>query len=351
MPPPGPLGERLVSALPKATWDAGLACATEQLLMLSTGRASRIDPVSAAGASARCGFPGQARFARLLNGGAFPDELISRLVSDPIDVALARRTYGDGVTLWIIGWGPHVADIDPLPRDLPLDGTLPVTISGVRPGELRLFHAPPHGPVEELGLTRDVVRWVDGFHTPGPHRLEVVLEGQVAHLFTVYVDGPPPPGTPLRSTSAAAPDPVAATETLYDALGVLRQEAGLPGVERFSLFEPVAREHAALMAASGVVAHRIPDVTNGVPTRAADLAHPRARHHENVAAAASAQEALFLVADSPGHLRNLLCDACTHAAIGVALEPVLERTPRLFVTWELLEFPQGPPRKIDHYNR
>ena len=37
--------------------------------------------------------------------------------------------------------------------------------------------------------------------------------------------------------------------------------------------------------------------------------------------------------------------------IGATLEPVLDRVPRLFVTWELLEFQQGPPREIDDYNR
>ena len=54
---------------------------------------------------------------------------------------------------------------------------------------------------------------------------------------------------------------------------------------------------------------------------------------------------------SPAHLKNLLCERCTHASIGASLEPVLDRIPRLFVTWELLEFPQGPPREIDDYNR
>ena len=49
---------------------------------------------------------------------------------------------------------------------------------------------------------------------------------------------------------------------------------------------------------------------------------------------------------SPGHLANLLCEECTHASIGVALEPVTDRTPRLFVVWELLRFPEGPPQAI-----
>ena len=33
-------------------------------------------------------------------------------------------------------------------------------------------------------------------------------------------------------------------------------------------------------------------------------------------------------------------------SIGVALEPVLDRPPRLFVTWELMEFPHGVPRRM-----
>ena len=60
---------------------------------------------------------------------------------------------------------------------------------------------------------------------------------------------------------------------------------------------------------------------------------------------------MALVVDSPAHLAALLCASCTHATIGVALEPVVDRPPRLFVTWELLEFPRGEPMAIDHYNR
>ena len=105
------------------------------------------------------------------------------------------------------------------------------------------------------------------------------------------------------------------------------------------------------MASHGVVAHQIPGVTNGVPSRAAKVAHPRAHHIENVAAAASASEAMELVLDSPAHLGALLCETCTHVAIGAALEPVLDRRPRLFVTWEMLVFPQGTPQKITEWNR
>ena len=100
-----------------------------------------------------------------------------------------------------------------------------------------------------------------------------------------------------------------------------------------------------------MVAHNIPGVTKGVESRVIQFAHPRARHYENVAAAATAADAHALVEGSPAHLANLLCASCSHIAIGATLEPVLDRVPRLFVTWELLEFPQGPPREIDDYNR
>ena len=51
----------------------------------------------------------------------------------------------------------------------------------------------------------------------------------------------------------------------------------------------------------------------------------------------------------PAHLKNL-CERCTMHRRCVT-RAVLDRIPRLFVTWELLEFPQGPPREIDDYNR
>ena len=104
------------------------------------------------------------------------------------------------------------------------------------------------------------------------------------------------------------------------------------------------------MGHTGIVAHSLPGYGN-VEKRAAAFAHPRAEHHQNVAGAPSAKDALAMVRLSPAHLKNLLCERCTHASIGASLEPVLDRIPRLFITWELLEFPQGPPREIDDYNR
>jgi mRNA degradation ribonuclease J1/J2 len=79
------------------------------------------------------------------------------------------------------------------------------------------------------------------------------------------------------------------------------------------------------MAAEGRDAHKVAGQSGGVPEAATNLALPRARFHENVAAAYSAVEAAHLVEDSPGHLRNLMCPTSTHASIGVALEPALRK--------------------------
>lgn len=341
------------------TWDRGLVSACEALLGATVDRGAALSARATVAAAARAGYPGPARFARALNGGAPPEALIEQILASQagdgraLDVGLARRSWGDGLALWIVGWAPRVVELDPLPRDLPLDASLGVRVDAPKGSDLALYVAPPDGPVAELSLSSGVARWLDDFHSPGEHRLAVALrsgdEPEIALRFSVFVDQPPEPLPPLRAVTPP-PDPVAAEAALYDALDALRRAHGLRPVRRFPLFEPLAREHSALMAASGAVSHRIPG-QGGVADRAAALAHPRAILHENVAAAATAEDAAALVETSPPHLANLLCEPCTAASIGVALEPVLDRPPRLFVTWELLELPNGEPRPIDHYNR
>jgi hypothetical protein len=354
----------LVASVPRGRWDEGLAAAASELLSLSTDPAVALDPHAQALALARAGFPAQARFTRFWNGGAYPSEVDAMLAADialaaendeSIDVALARRTWADGTALWVIGWARHVASIDPIPRALAIDAPLALRVDHPKGGPLRLVLAPPMGAVEELDMTSGVSRWVDRFHVPGAYRLEVLrTEGAVAEvvfLFTLWVDTPPEEPALLGESMTAVADPVAAESVLFQRLDALRRARGLGGVQRFDAFLPVIREHSAYMASTGVVAHQIPGVTDGVAARIQGAFHPRPVLHEDVAAAASAASAAALVEDSPAHLQNLLCEACTHAVVGVALEPVLDRAPRLFVTWELIEFPNGPSRPVDHYNR
>lgn len=362
--PTSPEALWVLDRMPGATWDRGLSQAVSHLLGAATDRSARLTPQAMSAATALAGYPGSARFARELTGGAWPEDLVAQLQTaatrstQPTDVALGKRTHGDGTTLWIAAIAQRPALLDPIPRDLSLDELLPVRLEVLDPnsgdGLTRvpdpiLFVAPPHGPVQSYPLDANRSRWIDGFHEPGIWRMEVVArserETQVVLLWTQYVDAEPETLGQLPRAGTEPADPIAATEALYDAVNALRSDAGLRPLVRFPSFEPLAREHAAWMASRGTVSHVIPGVSQGVAHRASQAFHPRARHRENLAAAPDWQEALDIVRLSPGHLNNLLCASCTHASIGVALEPVTDRPPRLFVVWEMLEFPQGEPMR------
>ena len=353
-PEEGSEDARLARVVPDATWDAGLDAAAHNVLRAIVDQRARLSTATTSTAAAVAGYPGQARFLRLLNGGAFPHVLVEAIqtqsIGVPVDVGLARRTFADGTVLWIVAWAPRKADVDPLPRDLKLDDALPVRVTTDHPGRLRLFVTPPNGPVAELAISAEAARWVDVFHTPGEYRIEVVGErpnsSDVLLLFSVYVDSQAPEVPRLAWHPRDTPDPLLAEEALYEALNEARREHGLPAVRPFDMFRPVVREHSAYMASAGYLGHTLDGLTTGVPDRAAKVGHPQAEFYENVAVALTPEDAHALVEDSPGHFRNLLCETCTHATIGVALEPVLNRDPRLFVTWELMHFPEGIPRPI-----
>ncbi len=354
----------LLERVPGATWDRGLARAVSHLTGAATDRGARLTPRAMAQAKALSGYPGNARFARELTGGGWPEQLVGQLqaaatlTTQPVDVALGRRTYGDGMTLWIGAVAQRPVFLDPIPRDLELDELLPLHLEVLdanaqdplaRASDALLFVAPPHGPVQSYPLETTRARWIDAFHEPGPWRLEVVSrterDTQVLLWWTHFVESDPEPLALLPRASTTPPDPMEATEALYEAVNVLRKDAGLRPLTRFTPFEPLAREHAAWMASHGTVGHTIPGVTQGVAARAASAFHPRARHREDLAASWTWQEALDIVSLSPGHLRNLLCETCSHLSVGVALEPVVDRPARLFVVWEVLEFPQGKPQR------
>ena len=354
--PPNALAEQIVGRLPNAQWDSGLYLATQSLMSAMPKRSSRITPEITRLATARAGFPGQARFAKILNGGAFPEELVEEIMSatgiEPIDVAMVRRDYGDGISLWLAAWAPHIVDVDPLPVQIPLDDRLLLRADVPDTHEAVLFISPPMGAVTQSVLDSEAYRIIDQLHIPGEWVFEIVTTQheqapQVAALFSVFVDVPLPEMGLLPDPLTKPESPVAAEAYLYTALNDLRRDRGLPPLERFELFESLAREHSAWMAHTGVVSHQIENVTPGVSHHAANLANPRAEHYQNVASAYTAAEAFGLAADSAGHLQSFLCETCTHVSIGAALEPTLDRMPRIFVTWEILDFVQGEPKKID----
>ncbi len=349
----------VLERLPNATLDQSLQETTQLLIAASRDPMAPLSVQSMLNAEKATGYPGQAHFLKVMNGGAFPYDSIAHLrEKGPVDIGWSSRKFGDGKVLWIVGWAKHVLEIDPLPLTIPLDGVVPLRIGDFDADRALLYIASPDRPVDRIELLPGAHRWIQDFHVPGEYRMEVLLQdtegaeqyNEIALLFSVYVDSAPPV---VGSTSVRLeePNPMRAEEKLFVAVNELRRQRGLHPLKAFPLFTPLAREHSALMASTKTVQHRISGVTDGVPSKAAKLAHPRANHFQNVAAALTADEALALAKDSPGHFQVFLCETCTHMSVGVALEPTLRPNPRLYVTWEVLEFPRGEPQAIEKLNR
>lgn len=347
------------SILPEAQIDAKLQKATQTLIAATRDPLQPMSVKSMIDAEKVSGYPSQAHFLKVMNAGAFPSSYLSHLSQHgKIDLGISKRSFADGRVLWVIGWGKHVLDIDPVPLTLPLDGVFPLRIGEFDADRAILYLSPPDQPVERIELIQGTHRWMLDFHVPGEYRFEVLLQdvngaehhNEIALLFSVFVDTELPNIT-STAVHLTPPNPIVAEQQLFQAVNDLRRERQLPPLKPFPLFVPLAREHSALMASTRMVQHRIVGVTNGVPEKAGKLAHPKANHFQNVAAALTAEEALTLAKDSPGHFQVFLCETCTHMSIGAALEPTLAPNPRLYVTWEVLEFPRGTPQPIDKLNR
>ncbi|MDP2304478.1 MAG: CAP domain-containing protein [Pseudomonadota bacterium] len=350
-PEPGPAqvafrpGDALPTLGPEARVDRGLRAAAEALAAAATSADARLTPAATRLALAHAGYPGDAHFVAARDAGSAPPiallEALPRGV--PVDVGWASRDLPNGGRFWVVGWAIRGVSLDPVPRDLTPGQGIALRVDGV--AHPRLLVGRPNGRVDELDLTSGVARWAR-FAAPGEHRVEVIDGDHVELLFSLFVGASPPALPPLPGT-APTPDPAADLPFLYEALDRLRGGAGLPPLTRFPDFEPHARAHGACLASAGVVAHATPSCP-GVPVLARGTHFPRARHTENVATGDTAEEAWERVLASPGHLQNLLCTACTHVAIGATLESasIAPISPCMFLVWELLELPEGPPLPI-----
>ncbi len=335
-------GAPLPTLGPDARTDKGLQAAAEELASVATTPDARLAPTAVRVALGRAGYPGDAHFVRVIGGGTEPPAALLDAVprGAPVDVAWAWRDLPDGRRWWVLGWAWRRIEMDALPRDVALDAGISLRVD--RAIEPRLIVGQPDGGVVEMSIVPGKSRWIDVFHVPGEYRIEVVDQDRVELLFSVYADQAPPPPSPLPG-AARIPDLFDAQRTLYAELTALRARNGLPPLPVYGAFEPLARAHATCLASTGEVAHTTPRCP-GVPAMAGATYTPHARHHEDVAAGDTAAEAWERLLDSPAHRLNLLCRTCSHAAIGVAAEPTVPS--RLFVVWELLEFPDGMPTPI-----
>jgi hypothetical protein len=320
------------------TVDRGLTAAAEELVAGATRPDARLTPAAVRIALARAGYPGDARFLTASGGAQPPPELMAEVPSGtPVDIGWAWRDRPGGERWWILGWAPRLVSMDPVSRDIALDQGFSFRVDGAR--DPRLFVGQPDGAVTEVSLADGIARWLDVFHVPGEYRLEVVDGDRVALLFSVFADIPVPAPVTLPGPAPAV-DVGSATALARDRLATLRRQAGQAPLGPFAPFERLVVEHANCLAAIGQIVHSSPSCP-GVAEQAYRLFQPHARHHEDVAAGDSAEEAWERLLDSPGHRLNLLCPACTHVAVGAAVPP--GRPDRVVIVWELLEFPDGAP--------
>ncbi len=334
-------GDELPALGPGALVDRGLRDAAERLAAAATSPEARLTQGAVRSALDLAGYPGAARFVKVVAGTDLPAGLLDNVPrGEPIDVGWAWRDFGDGRRWWVLGWAPRRATLDPLPRDLAPGGGVGVRVTGAPAA--RLFVASPRGVVTEYDLAAGSTRWVGGLDEPGEWRFEVVDHDRVELVWTHFAASSPPVLTALPSERGVE-SPMDVPPRLYDAVDALRAANGLGALARFPEFEPLVREQAACIAAGGEALHRS-DLCPGVAARAAQGWYPRGAFHEDVAVASGAAEAWAGLRASPGHLANLLCRDCTHLSIGAALEPAAD--PRLFIVFELMRFPEGEPEAI-----
>ena len=266
---------------PAGQWDSGLEQACQELSSILSVPKVQLTPKAIQQATDRSGFPGQAQFSKALTGGEFPEEMMMDLArkhaSDDVDIALAKRQYGNGATLWIVGISEHIVDMDPIPRDLALDGQLALRIELRPEQEGFLYIDAPDQPIEMVEILPSAHRWLSNFHVPGRYRIEVVTkekkQADVALLFSVFVEQDIPSPRPLLERTEVN-NPIEAENWLYQEVNKIRGDHGLHPLRRFPIFEGVAREHSALMASTGIVDHKIQGFSEGVPLRAEKIAHP-----------------------------------------------------------------------------
>jgi hypothetical protein len=334
-------GDALPTLGSDARVDLGLRAAAEELASAATTPDARLDPVSVRAALARSGYPGDARFLRVLGDRSLPASILDGIPKGaPVDVGWAWRDFPDGRRWWVLGWAPRLADLDPLPLRVALGRG--VHVRGDGPTDPRLLVSDPHGRVRELSIEPGAARWVDGFDALGEYRLELLDGDRVALLFSLFV-GPETPAPATLPGPAVAGDPMAAAEDVYRWIAELRSAISLPALTRWPAYEPLTREHAACVGALGVAAHRT-EKCPGVVDLSNRRFFPRALHTEDVAVAANAVEAWDVMLASPGHHLNVACTDCTHVSVGAALEPAFP--PRMVVVIELLSFPNGQPEPI-----
>ncbi|HND32473.1 MAG TPA: hypothetical protein PLA94_20905, partial [Myxococcota bacterium] len=346
--PPEPLAE---PSHPTVAFEPGsalnpelrLQAAVEELVAAATRPEARLTPRAVRLALARAGVA--ANSSLFLDRDGAP--LWSRVPADVTGVATAERDFEGGNRLRVVAWTQSRRSLAELPLLLEPDHRLWMRVGGQ--GSLRLLVAGPWqeegdfldpGPVTERRIEAGNQELVSDFAAPGEYRLELVDGERVELLWSVFVGMPVPPPVPLPGPVVRG-SPEEAEDWTFAALDRLRGRYGLPPLRRWTLLEPLLKEQAGCLLDAGVVAHTAP----GCPSmgeRSTKAFYPRPRIHEDLATGDTPAEAWEQLMSSPGHVQNLLCRTCTAVALAAVRAPQGHQ----LLLMDLLEFPEGEPRKV-----
>ncbi len=213
-------------------------------------------------------------------------------------------------------------ELEPVPARVATGGALHLRFTlaaGLDRPEL-IVARPGRTPRRVLAESRDAT-WEAQIKLDGTGDVWLIVEAtgdrgpEVVATLPVGV-GAAPPCTWLPETVAVSTPEV----RLYQLVNLDRLRHGLPSLAADPALDEVARDHSRDMAAAGFFAHRSP--AHG------DLAARLAAHgqavlaaRENIAEAATADEAERSLMSSPGHRANILAPEVTHLGVGAALRP------------------------------
>lgn len=277
------------------------------------------------------------------------DRLRSILRSDQVTrlgVGVAERANGEGVT--VLAFQSSFIETGPIPRRIDAEGRLLLEAALKPPyASPEVFVTREDGSVHEL----TVAATGPGFRAElacgrrrGRQQVEIIALGrsgsEIMANFPVWC-GEDPPTAITVDLDAVEAAPVGSAEEAQQRLAELinrdRARHGLPRLAAWPRLTEVARAHSREMRDTGVVAHVSPTTGDaGDRVRAGRIRVSLVM--ENLASAATVEQAEEGLMNSPGHRSGILSPEATHMGVGVALGEVAG-SPQLFVTQLFVRLP------------
>jgi uncharacterized protein YkwD len=237
-----------------------------------------------------------------------------------LGAALAH--HDDEMTIVVVALATRVL-LEPVPARLDPGGDLHLRGQTERNvSRLEILVAPPQGPVaslfDEAEQAFDVTHRLD---QRGTYEVELLghVNGSptVLALFSVAVGSgevasrEPPPGHTAGESEAR--------HRVLELINAARQQAALPPLSPHDVLTETAQGHAAAMKEQNFFGHRNP-AGQGPADRVAAQGLHSPLVLENLAFAATAEEAFASLRDSPAHWRAMMHPETNHAGIGVTLD-------------------------------